>query len=182
MADLTTLASVKAWLGITSNTDDALLGRLITAYSEYVQTWLSRDLMSHPVQEVRDGTGGQVMVFAQYPVTAVASVVIDGVSLPVSTGHFSPGFSFSEQSLIVRGYRFSRGVGNVEISYTAGFASVPPEIEQAVIELIALRYKERDRIGHASKSLGGETVSYIVKDFPDGVRTILSNFRKVIPL
>jgi hypothetical protein len=44
--DLTTLADVKAWLQTGQNpfpaTDDALLTRLITAASQFVQSWLGR--------------------------------------------------------------------------------------------------------------------------------------------
>ena len=43
-ADLTTLADVKAWLQTGQSsfpaTDDAMLTRLITAASRYIQTWL----------------------------------------------------------------------------------------------------------------------------------------------
>ena len=59
---------------------------------------------------------------------------------------------------------------------------MPAEIEQACIEVIAIRYKERDRIGQVSKSIGGETVSFSQKDFPDSVRTILNNYKKVVPM
>jgi hypothetical protein len=43
--DLTTLADVKAWLQTGQSafpaTDDALLTRLITAASQFIQTWLN---------------------------------------------------------------------------------------------------------------------------------------------
>jgi len=46
--DLTTLADVKAWLQTGQSafpaTDDALLTRLITAGSQYIQSWLNRQI------------------------------------------------------------------------------------------------------------------------------------------
>ncbi|HUN48020.1 MAG TPA: hypothetical protein VMU85_15930, partial [Stellaceae bacterium] len=63
--------------------------------------------------------------------------------------------------------------------YTAGYPATPPEVEQACIELVALRYRERERIGHVSKSLAGETVAFSQKDMSDDIRTILSVYRRV---
>jgi len=182
MADLTTLAAVKSWLGLTASTDDALLSRLITATSAYIEQWTNRHFLSQSFNEVRDGTGSAVLVFADYPVTAVTAVVVNGQAIPLSPGYGQFGYSFTDTVLRLTGRWFDRGLGNVQLTYTAGYASVPPEIEQACIELVALRYKERDRIGHQSKSLAGETVTFMVRDFPDSVRTILTNWRKVVPL
>ena len=67
---------------------------------------------------------------------------------------------------------------NVAVTYTAGFAATPPEIEQACIELVALRYKERDRIGHVSKGIAGETVTFQQKDMPPDVQTLLDQYRR----
>lgn len=184
MADLTTLTSLKEWLSIpTENTgDDQLLSRLISSASEFIQTWLNRTFASQAYNEVRDGTGGARMMFADFPVTVVASVVVDGRPIPASLDALSPGYRFDDTSLILTGYAFTKGMSNVQLSYTAGYASAPLEIEQACIELISLRYKERDRIGFQSKSLAGETVTFFIKDMPDSVRTILNNYRKVVPV
>lgn len=182
MADLTTLANVKAWANVKTTDDDALLTRLISAASEYIQTWLNRSFASQAYNEVRDGNGNCRMVFAESPVTAVSSLVVNGRPIPASAGFGQAGYSFDKTMLKLTGYTFERGIGNVLISYTAGYAATPPEIEQACIDLISLRYKERDRIGHQSKSLAGETVTFFIKDMPDSVQTILNNYRKVIPL
>lgn len=182
MADLTTLENTKAWLGIQTTDDDALLTRLIASASEFIQTWLNRSFASQAYNEVRDGTGGCRMVFADYPVTSVQGVVVDGRPIPASTDFGTPGYRFDANRIILTGYVFSRGIGNVQLAYTGGFTETPKEIEQACIELVSLRFKERDRIGHQSKTLGSETVSFIVKDMPDAVQTILNNYRKVVPL
>ena len=182
MADLTTLENTKAWLGILTADDDPLLSRLISSASEFIQTWLNRTFEVQSYTEVRDGTGGCRMVFADYPVISVQGVMVDGRSIPSSTDFGTPGYRFDANRIMLTGYIFSRGLGNVQLAYTGGFAETPKEIEQACIELVSLRFKERDRIGHQSKSLAGETVSFVIKDMPDSVQTILNNYRKVVPL
>lgn len=180
--DLTTVDNVKAWLGISAATDDAIFARLVSAVSQYAQTWLNRQIASAAYTETRDGRGRSRMVFADYPVTAVSAVVIDGRSIPFSRDVFTPGYYFNEIEVCLRGYLFTKGEGNVSLAYTAGYTVTPPELEQAIIETVALRYRERDRIGHASKSLQGETVAFTITDFPKSAQTILNNYKKVMPL
>ena len=68
-------------------------------------------------------------------------------------------------------------------SYTAGYISTPPEVAQACIELVALRYRERTRIGEISKSVGaGETVSYSQRDMSAPIMTLLQQYRAVAPI
>jgi len=65
---------------------------------------------------------------------------------------------------------------------TIGYSLCPADIEQGVIDMLALRYRERDRIGVVSKAVGGETVSFTQKDMSDSTKTLLQQYRKVVPL
>lgn len=190
--DLTTLADVKAWLQTGQSafptTDDALLSRLITAASAYIQTWLNRRIAVTDYTEIRDGTGGQRLQFACFPVCAVLLLTIDGIAVPPApppspSSGLTAGYLFSQTQLAVRGYYFRQGAQNVIVSYTAGYSTTPLEIAQACIELVALRYRERTRVGEVSKALGGgETVSYSQKDMSAAVLTLLQQYRVVSPI
>ena len=183
MSDLTTLANLEAWLGLGSgNADEALLGRLITATSAYIETWCDRAFAAQAYTETRDGTGGVRLAFAQTPVTAVTSVVVSGLTIVQGDATAKRGYYFTPTTLMLNGLVFARGLGNVQLAYTAGFATTPPEIEQACIELCALRYRELGHIGTASKSVAGESTSFVVKDMPPSVATILAPWRRVVPL
>ena len=51
------------------------------------------------------------------------------------------------------------------VSYTAGYATVPAGVQQAVTELVGEAFRRRDRIGQTSKSLGGqETTSFLAAE------------------
>jgi hypothetical protein len=185
--DLTTLADVKAWLqtgqAAFPATDDALLTRLMTAASQYIQTWLNRPIALTDYLETRDGTGGHRLQFACFPVTAVSTLTIDDQSVPAAPATTAAGYSFSTTQLSVRGYRFNRGAQNITFAYTAGYSTTPSEVAQACIELVALRYRERTRIGEVSRSLGGaETVAYAQKDMSDAIKTLLQRYRLVSPI
>jgi hypothetical protein len=179
--DLTTLDDVRAWLQTGANafpdTDDALLTRLITAASQFIQTWLNRQIARCDWLEIRDGTGGRRLALANFPVSAVLSLTIDGLVIPPAPldGGFGSGFVFTPTELALRGYTV--------VTYTAGYVVTPPEIAQACVELVAQRYRERTRIGEVSKSLGGgETVSFSQQDMSADIKTVLAQYRAVAPV
>ena len=178
---LTSLANVKDWLQITVTTSDALLGRMITAFSDAVANEINRDIGTQAYLVTLDGNGGTKLSVPSYPVTAIASLFVDGVAIPPRPSFGSNGYVFTTTSLSLVGYSFSKGVQNIQLAYTAGFAAIPTEIEQAVIEWIADRYVSRDRISINSKTLAGETISFAQNDIPDPVMAILRPYRKVVP-
>ena len=182
MADLTDLASLKAYAQIAGSADDFLLQAMIGAYSEAARSYCSRDFTAQDYEIVRDGQGTAKMLLPQFPVIAVAELNVDGAAIPLQAGFGSPGYRFTDTAIILDGHVFSRGFANVRVRFTAGYETVPADLSEAVNEWIARRYKERDRIGHASKSLAGETVSFITKAMPDSVRSILDQYASVAAL
>lgn len=195
MADLTTLDNCKSWLKLSDAqmTDDLLLARLISASSTLIQSWLNRQIVAQNYIEVLDGQGNNQIVFANYPVSNVTSLLIDDLPIPVSIdgGVLQTGYGFDAERLWVIGYQFhrnsgyandfSRGRGNVTVSYTAGYATVPFDIEQACIELVAVKYRMRDRIGQKSIGMGGESTSFDTSDIPAYIQTLLMQYRKLVP-
>ncbi len=186
MADqLTTLADVTTWLRYTPDANDtALLTRLISAASAYVETWCGRSFLSASYDQFYDGTGKRLLVLNNSPVSAVASVTVNGLAIPAEPapvpGLPQSGFRFTDTAVILDGYTFARGLANVEVVYTAGFATVPADVEQAVIDLVALRYRELDRIGMSSQAMGGETTAFTIRDMPPQVTTILSAWKRIV--
>jgi len=68
-----------------------------------------------------------------------------------------------------------------EATVAISYSSVPYDLEQAVIELVGERYKQRDRIGLNSKSLpNGETVSFLIRDMSENIRSVVFSYRRVI--
>lgn len=153
--DLTNTQSVKDWLKITSAADDGLLQKLVTSVSAWATARMGRTILSTSYDLVTDGTGGRGFMFPNRPATAVAMVKICGCVLPPSD------YVWDALSLRLKFCRFPIGVGNVEIQYTGGFAQVPPDLDDAIAEVCGWAYKERDRIGVDSRTLGEETVRFL---------------------
>lgn len=183
MADLTTLDAVKAYGPITGTGQDALLAQLISRASAAIENYLQRSVRSADVTEVRDGTGGTAMLLKQHPVSAVSAVTIDGLPIPAASAWGQPGWWLpDDRRILLFGYSFTRGVGNVSVAYTGGFDTVPPDVEQACIETVLLMVKRREHIDVSSKALAGESITYVNVELPRAAQQVLANYRRVAPL
>lgn len=184
--DLTSVANFKQYANVTVTTDDALIQRMISAASAFVQIYLNRTFASQAYTDVIDGFGGVSVQTQNYPITAVSAVTVDGIPVPAGpaptlrVGGWR-GYVFDANQVSLQGYRFTPGNQNIVIAYTAGYTTTPLDIEQATIEMIAVRYMERSRIGQNSKSIGGETVSFNVKDMPASSATLFLQYKRVAP-
>lgn len=161
--------------------DDALLQRLITALSAWVETYCNRHFLAADYVESYNGLGGshQKQVLKNFPIISVAGIGINGtITVPASASPNLPGFAFDDSTVYLRSYGFIAGYQNVQISYRAGYDVIPTDLEQNVIGLIAWRYRESKRIGQTSNSLGGvTTVSFAIKDMPPDVLTGLQQYK-----
>ena len=177
MTDLTTLNNVKSYLRLTITTSDAEIQRLITATSSLIRSWINRDITSTSYIDFLNGTGSKMILLPNYPITAISSLFINDILIDVSK------YAFTDTSIILKdGLKFTYDKSNIEVHYIAGFSSVPYDIEQVCIELVAKKFKSEERIGIKSKGLAGESVSYDIQDMRDEARTLLASYNKVAPL
>jgi hypothetical protein len=137
------------------------------------------------------GGRGFAVTLRNDPVLSVAQVLVDGQVVPPRPA-FAPGdpgnAAGNDGWVLIDGarvelqggaYAFTAGVGNVSITYDAGFDMVPAEVADAVILLVAWRFRERDRLGQTSKTIGGETVGYSREPIPLYAQKVIDLYRKV---
>ena len=183
MADLTTYDAVAAWLGTKSTADDGVIARLITSQSRRVEAWCGRTFGLGTYIERVDGTGGPGLSLAQFPIVGVASVVcLASGQLPSAGEVLDPGDYLSDETGITRtdGGVFCAGCGNIQVTYTAGFATIPEDVADAVIDLVARKFRARGRIGVRSESLNGQNTSYDLTGMPDEVASVLAPYKRVV--
>lgn len=149
MQYLTCLDNVKTWLNIVTSTDDNLLNSMIIAFTDAVMSYLERPTFAATqVNEVRDGVGNQKMTLSNWPVISVSSLQVFGgqgfggnqfgqsglpngvLTIPASSGFGNQGYTLESfdgasagtpQRVILSGYNFPRGNGNVKVTYKAGY-------------------------------------------------------------
>ncbi len=185
MADLTTLAAVKRYLGsevegITSV--DAILQDLITESSAWVTTQIGRTFATTTVTEPQDGDGTTRLILKQSPVVSITSVTVGtdpAIPQRPNADAGSLGWVKNGNAVDLVGYIFTIGVQNVVIVYVAGEA-VPADLEGAVKERVAFKYRRRQNLGMNSISVANESVSYADAAVLAGIEDVLSHYRALV--
>lgn len=186
MSQLCALSDVKTYLGITTTTTDAALNALITNTSAAIENFCNRSFAQAVYTDTYNGTGKSVLYLREGPITAVASVSVDGVAIPPASSATSYGYTFDDSMLYIRAggtcERFNKGVQNVVVSYTAGYVATPQDVNQACIEWVAWKYAKRTRIDEKSQTLGAQqTQAYDLSDMPASVRSALMSYVRFTP-
>lgn len=180
--DLVTVASIKQLAPINQTTDDGLLGVIVAAVNVWIPNWLNRSLDSTQRSDLLDGNGSRVLMTPEFPITAVASLAVDGTAIPAASSLILPGYRFHNRVLMLNDYRFTRGIGNVEVTYTAGYSTPPADLAFAATELALLAFRDRERVGLTSKSVAGEVIGLFNGEMPARVKSILQPYKNVVPL
>jgi hypothetical protein len=129
---------------------------------------------------------GYGITLRNVPVASVQSVTVDGATIPAGS---NPGQDTQVDGWILNGdriellggsYAFTPGIKNVVITYTAGYSTVPSDVERGVIDLVVWRYRERDRVAQRSKNVGGENVTFMVDAIPPTTQAVIDSWRKPV--
>lgn len=138
------------------------------------------------------GGFGFALTLDNSPVISITSITIDGGD---STGATTPvpvassiGSSTQVDGYLIVGdrielvgstYAFTHGIGNIVITYVAGYAAVPVDIEDAVIDLVAWKYRARQHIGERSKSDGSGGSIFFDANPPASVASTIGQYIRV---
>ncbi len=186
--DLCLLAELKAWLPNQGSNDDSALQSLITNGSVQILQYINRPHLLASIlgtiNESYDGNGSDRLLPRNFPINSVTAVTVDGVGIPASQGFAGgsqlAGYLFDSRRIMLRGFRFCRGLQNVSVTYTAGYTSIPLDLKQAAIETLALMYRQRTHIGEKSNAMGGQiTLSFDMSEMPPRSVSVFNQYRRV---
>jgi hypothetical protein len=189
--DLTTLTNLKLWLPIppTTTAEDVTLSRLITAVSaDFTRATRRPDLLAADYTEVRQGDGGTRLIAYHWPINSIATLRVGGVTITASTDKIENGYYVDEDidperiwNIYLIGSCFTDGAA-IALDYNAGYAAVPGDIEQAVIDWIVYRYKGRPNVGTQQRRMAeGESVSVEQVDAPPNVLSVIERYTRKFP-
>lgn len=170
MPDLTTTAAVKAWLAIPSNQNgsDTIFDALVTSTSaDFLRAIKRTDFLAADYAEVREGDGGSRLVMRHWPINTVATLKVGAATITASDDQVADGYYFDEDldperlnEIYLVGSVFT-DLATVQVAYNAGYAEVPEDVAQAVVEWVAARYKGRPGAQlNSQREAGGEHVTY----------------------
>jgi hypothetical protein len=163
--------------------------RRFPAASRSFKEWTGRgpELLKGARVDTFNGTDGCRRTLPHYPVWSVEAVTVDDIAIPQRANTRSAGWVLVDDAVELQGYRFTDGIKNCAIQFTAGYDSaavagttqaLPEDIDRAVAELVAWKLREKDRVGQQSKTVGNETVVFKLADAPDGVKATVAAYRR----
>jgi hypothetical protein len=104
------------------------------------------------------------------PLTAIAS------GTPTTGQYVAPNLSALVRPEQAEQYLYTFAAADAGRSIAITYSYTPFPVEQACIETVARKYKERGRIGEKSKTLAGEVISYDLSDLSDAVKMLLAPY------
>lgn len=177
MSQLCAFSDVQTYIGDSAASSATVLQALITNASAFIEQYCNRTFAVTAYNETRNGNGGDRLFLLNGPIVAVTGVTVDGQIIPQATDSLAYGWVNDDSIVYIRAGCFARGVQNVNVQYSAGFATIPADVAQACIELVAEKFAKRNRIDKASETLGQQqTQSYIQADMPARVKTALQPY------
>ncbi len=178
---LVNLGDFKAYLGINTTANDAVLLNLLRASTDFVHRFTGRNFNYQSyVETYYPEQSWNRLKLNNYPVGAVDYITIDGVTLDATTAG-SANYVIEADGFIRRldGGKFPCGSIPVVVAYKAGFKSIPEDIRYAVMKIAGSDYNTRLQDGILSETLGSYRIvhdksSVLHKD--SRVREILTQY------
>lgn len=176
--DLITVSDLQQWSSSSDPSATDLLQEIVTACSYEIFRYLNRpQILSQSYADRYDGDGGTVLPLWMWPVLSITSVQVGSVVIPQSPDYIQAGWMADDYSVSLIGYEFRRGRLNVAVTYTAGYAAVPPDLQQACKILCDLRLKERAWNGKRAQDMAGQSSTFDNAALPPQVAALLGNYK-----
>jgi hypothetical protein len=179
---LITLADLKTHLGITDTANDPTLELLINAMSNRFDVETSRNLKQATYTNLLlDGNGERDLSLPNYPVSAIAALTEDDITLTENTDYFLYSSNFDGYLRKLYDGLWNTGSKNIKITMTAGFSSVPSDIQLVCLKQCGKEWQtwKEKNWGETSRSFPDGSVAFESKDLLDDVKAILNRYARL---
>ena len=174
---------IKNYLGIT-NTDQVsnnLLSDLIDRVTIEIQTYCMRTFDNQEYTEYHSGEKVSFIYTKQFPITSVSGIWSD-TSLCWDSDALigSDEYIVFEDHIQLKDTYFTAGRNNVKMIYTAGYTTIPLDIQQVCIDETGRRFKHRtdyDVISRVGQGDAGGEVYFVERGFLEKSKLVLNKYK-----
>jgi uncharacterized phiE125 gp8 family phage protein len=183
---LTTLATAKSHLSISPSDalQDVRIELMINAASEKIERYTNRTLVSQgTISDLQHGRRENILLLKQWPIIAISEVSLDYTAAHTDPLNVLPATDYTisddRNCVLLINRTFPVGFNNIKVSYTAGYVTVPSDLELACLWLVEWYYLMRTRgdMGRTSASKGGESVGVLDK-MPPMIAEMLEFYKR----
>lgn len=183
---LASLAQLKTQLGIISSETkyDAKLTLFLNAASAWVETYCERKFESQSYVELINGNRTNFFITDQWPIISVSELRISSNRDWASPTSLIPAtdYSISSDGIGITYYPgyLPQGYDNVRLSYVAGYATIPSDLQLATIWAAEWFYLHNNRgdMGRTTASKTGESVG-VLSEVPQMIKQIIDPYRRM---
>lgn len=191
MTDLITVDTYKELEGISSTKEDTKLDIFVPAVSQLVKTYVGNSIIdfytTNKVETFNIDWPTHIVQLTESPVNTVVSVETrDSFTQPYTTLTAAEDYYVdSPTDSIFRVFgtsykNWDKGAGSVKVTYTAGYASCPLDLQLAVSDLVTYylrdEHKARQTLSGATRE-NAETSLRNTPAFPDHIKRVLDLYK-----
>jgi len=190
MADLITVDRYKEIEGITSTKEDTKLEIFVPAVSQLVKTYCGNSIVDYysttKVETFSINWQTNLVQLTESPVVSLSTVRIRESITEAYKTLQSTEFYLEESTDTVfyingNNYRnWPEGPGSVKITYNAGYASCPADLELAVADLVTYYLKDEHKVRQTLSGATRENPESSLRNgvaFPDHIKRVLDLYK-----
>ena len=180
---LTTLEAVKEWASISGSKqeDDDLMESLIDSFTTIFENYCGVDSFKQAsYTEYYDGSGGIYLFVKNVPLNSITNIWSDR-DWAWETGDLvdSADYRIVEDRYVASVVGWGCGIQNIKITYNAGYATVPFDLQQICNEEVYRRYKKRREIDVMIKTLENGSLHFPPSNLLISTIQVLSKYKRL---
>ncbi len=191
MASLILVSDYKQYAGITSNKFDTQISTLVDVVSAIIKTHCNRSFIDHVTTDKIEyfNSGGDSLLVEEVPIISVTSLKIRSNPIEPYVSLTEDSDYIVEEGVITRidsstgsNKLLPSGPRSVELTYRAGFATVPSDLKIAAMDLLTFYMKKEATQEVMMMSKQPSNISRAhnnkqVSNFPPHIARVLNYYR-----
>jgi hypothetical protein len=182
MANLVTRAEFKAYAGISSSSQDALIDNLLPKVSALVRKICKTEFLDDVglFTDIYDG-GSSLIYPRNSPVVSISSLSLSedyGVTYTALVNYTDWVYKANDQAIQSIDSTFPVFINGYKLIYSAGYTSIADDLKLAVLDLVQY-YLRNDAAVHANRapSSGSIQIEYLINtNLPAHIKRILDQY------
>lgn len=190
MADLITIDKYKDIEGISSTKEDTKLDIFVPAVSQLVKNYCGNSIVDYysvdKVEEFSFNWASHILQLTESPLVSVSQVETrDNVTSAYTVLETTKYYIDLDTDSIFRvqgtGFRnWPEGAGSVKVTYRAGYASCPADLQLAVADLITYYLRDEHKARQSLSGATRENAESSIRNspaFPDHIKRVLDLYK-----
>lgn len=190
MTDLITVDRYKDIEGISSTKEDTKLDIFVPAVSQLVKNYCGNSLVDYfsvdKVEEFSFNWSSHILQLTESPLISVSLVETrENVTSAYTTLDTEKYYIDLDTDSIFRvegrGYRYwPEGAGSVKVTYRAGYATCPTDLQLAVADLITYYLRDEHKVRQSLSGATRENAETSLRNspaFPDHIKRVLDLYK-----